>query len=226
MGQRSSAKRFFNGDLIFMKCSGIILAGDKTVEDWRQLRPRLNVGNDGHAWEAAYTDFYLTRLNLRYLIPIKLLQEHGTLQGEGFSIVAIQCSLVEFLETTIQGISYRYLRRGETLGLYEYSKSGDVFTSFLTKREPFKQFFDTTIATAFYENVRCGLLHEARTKGDWKIWARSPDAKPIHANTKIVFRDDLQTAFDRFLQTYRIDLFQSIDLKAAFIRKFDSLCLG
>jgi hypothetical protein len=162
---------------------------------------------------------------LRYFNPIKLLQNHGTFQGEGFSIVAIQCSLVEFLETTIQGISYRYLRHRETLGRYEYSRSGDVFISFLTKREPFRQDFDTAAAMAFYQHVRCGLLHEARTKDRWKIWARSPNGKPIDLNAKIVFRDDLQAAFDKFLDVYRHDLLDSVDLQAAFIRKFNSLCV-
>ncbi len=209
-----------------MKHPETYIAGTKTPEDWKSLRPRLQAGNNRAAWETAFADFYLARLNLRYFNPIKLLQNHGTFQGEGFSIVAIQCSLVEFLETTIQGTSYRYLRRGETLGPYEYSKSGDVFISFLTKREPFRQVFDTAAATAFYEHIRCGLLHEARTKGGWKIWAQSPNAKPIDANTKIVFRDDLQTAFEKFLQVYRSDLLTSADLQAAFIRKFDSLCVG
>ena|ERR1035438_2951270 len=209
-----------------MKHFETCIAGTKTPEDWKSLRPRLEAGNDRGAWETAFADFYLARLNFRYFDPIKLLQNYGTFQGEGFSIVAIQCSLVEFLETTIQGISYRYLRRGETLGPYEYSKSGDVFISFLTQREPFRQNFDTATATAFYEHVRCGLLHEARTKDGWKIWARSPDAKPIDANTKTVFRDDLQTAFDTFLQIYRNDLLDRAELQAAFIRKFNSLCVG
>jgi len=209
-----------------MKHFEISIAGTKTSEDWTGLRPRLQAGKDRSAWEEAFADFYLTRLNLRYFDPIKLLQNHGTFQGEGFSIVAIQCSLVEFLETTIQGISYRYLRRGETLGAYEYSKSGDVFISFLTKREPFRRDFDPAAATAFYENVRCGLLHEARTKDGWKIWAKSPNATPIDAATKTVFRDDLQTAFEKFLQVYRNDLLNGPDLQAAFIRKFDSLCVA
>jgi hypothetical protein len=63
-----------------------------------------------------------------------VLQEHGTFQGEGFAILAIQCALVEFLESTLQGIKYRHLRRGETLGPYEYSSSRDVFVSLLVTK--------------------------------------------------------------------------------------------
>ena len=210
-----------------MNCSETCIAGKKTPDDWEKLRPRLQSGNDRNAWEEAFADFYLARLSLRYFDPIKLLQNHGTFQGEGFSIVAIQCSLVEFLETTIQGSSYRYRRRNDPpLGLHEYSSSEDVFISFLTKRKPFLQDFDTASATAFYKHVRCALLHEARTKDGWTIWARSPNAKLIDTNTKIVFRDDLQTAFEKFLVVYRSDLLDDADLQAAFIRKFDSLCVG
>ena len=28
-----------------------------------------------------------------------------------------------------------------------------------------------TVANDFYEAMRCGLLHEARTKGKWVIWS-------------------------------------------------------
>jgi hypothetical protein len=69
-------------------------------------------------------------------------------------------------------------------------------------------------------------LHEARTKDGWRILARNPKGKPIDANAKIVFRDDLQAAFKNFLQAYRNELLNDANLQAAFIRKFDSLCVG
>lgn len=100
------------------------IAGWKTSADWQALRARLMAGV-ADSWHEAFTDFYETRLSLRYLHPIKTLQDNGTFQGEGFAIVAIQCSLIEFLESTEQGMNYRYLRRGETLGAYEYKSSQD-----------------------------------------------------------------------------------------------------
>lgn len=36
------------------------------------------------------------------------MQEHGTLTGEGFAIAAVQCALIEFLESTEQGINFSY----------------------------------------------------------------------------------------------------------------------
>src|SRR5712692_10620294 len=102
------------------------IAGWNKPADWIRFRDTLVVAGDAGAWRDALAKYFRPRLDLRYLNPIKLLQEHGTFQGEGFSILAIQCTLIEFLEATIQGISYRFLRRDETLGPYEYASSSDV----------------------------------------------------------------------------------------------------
>jgi hypothetical protein len=200
----------------------LLIAGEKTVSDWNQLRPRLIEGSM-IAWEDAYADFYLARLRTRYFEPIKILQAQLTGQGEGFSIVTIQCSLVEFLEATIQGITFKHPSKGK-LGPHEYSASGQLFQSFLTKRDPFRPHFDTATAKAFYENIRCALLHEARTKDGWRIWAGKREGRLLDKEQKILFRDNLQTAFEQFLHGYRERLLRETKLQAAFIRKFDSLC--
>src|SRR2546423_4482005 len=112
------------------------IAGWKTADDWQAFRPSLVIGGD--RWQEAFNEYFRTRVDLRYLKPIKLLQNHGTFEGEGFSIVALQCTLVEFLESTVQGVNYRYLRSGEKLGPHEYSVSRDLFVMFLSTRDPFK----------------------------------------------------------------------------------------
>jgi hypothetical protein len=92
----------------------------------------------------------------------------------------MQWRIVEFLESTIQGKSYRFLRReAPPLGPYEYSSSSDIFVSFLVNRTPFSSDFKTEdTARDFYEGVRCGLLHEARTKNGWTVWAKDRRGKP------------------------------------------------
>ncbi len=163
------------------------IAGSKTANDWRTLSAKLVPGGDIGPWNEAFHGYFLERLSLRYLNPIDVIQENGTLQGEGFSIVAIQCTLIEFLESTAKGLSYRYLRSGERLGQYEYSSSRDLFVSFLCSRTPFSKVFDDQLARDFYEGVRCGLLHEARTKNGWSIWAEGPSGNAISASAKIVY---------------------------------------
>lgn len=199
------------------------IAGRKTPDDWVALRPRLQANSDD-AWNEAFTDFFLARLNLRYLKPISVLQEELHLQGEGFAILAIQCTLVEFLESIRQGISYRRLTRLAPLGKYEYSASGEIFKTFLSKRTPFSASFTEESANDFYVNVRCALLHEARTKGGWRVWADGPIGIVADTTTKTVYRNNFQAALNQYVESYGAELRQSEALKLAFIRKFNDLC--
>jgi len=70
------------------------IAGSKTTDDWKAFKSKLAPGGDPVAWETAFTDYFHGRLSARYLDPIKVLQDNGSSLGEGFSIAAIQCSLI------------------------------------------------------------------------------------------------------------------------------------
>jgi hypothetical protein len=141
--------------------------------------------------------------------------------------MAIQCSLIEFLESTVRGISYRYLKKGEQPREYEYCKSKEVFVNFLTKRQPFANAFSQEVAEDFYEGVRCGLLHEAQTKNGWIIRGKGPSGKLIcteEKTTKIVYRNEFQNGLLKFVEWYGQTLPLDASLQEAFIRKFNSLC--
>jgi hypothetical protein len=100
-----------------------------------------------------------------------------------------------------------------------------VFVSFLCKRQPFATHFtDEAIARDFYVGIRCGLLHEARTKNGWRIWAKSPDGGVIDRARRLVYRDNFQAAIDEFISWYAAALPATPELQEAFIRKFNSLC--
>ncbi len=200
------------------------IAGWNTPADWYVIRARLEFGKQ-QGWTEAYTDFFRTRLELRYLRPIKVLQDNDISQGEGFSILAIQCSLIEFLESTTQGTSYRYVRRGEKISAYEYSSSQAIFIAFLRDRAPFCKAFDEATALDFYINVRCGLLHEARTKNGWRIWAENQRDVIADTSKRIVYRNNFQNALISYIDAYGKILPFNQALQEAFVRKFDSLCI-
>jgi hypothetical protein len=203
----------------------IYIAGSLGTEDWKTFRQTLISGSDPEIWAKAFADYFYTRLSLTYLNPIRLLQDEGTFQGEGFSIVAIQCSLIEFLESTLQGKSYHFSRRGSPpLGPHEYSSSSGIFVCFLLNRTPFNNDFTEAIARDFYEGVRCGLLHEARTKNGWTIWVTIPSGETIDGSRKIIYRNNFQAGLLSFVEWYKGALMSNIDLQEAFVRKFDSLC--
>lgn len=205
------------------KQDSVYISGWKTLNDWKATRTILVDSPKTEDWERAFEEFFRTRLKLRYLGPIAVLQDNGTFQGEGFSIAVIQCSLIEFLESTLQGVKYRYLKKGERLRQHEYLSSSEIFVSFLTNRQPFEQVFTKAIADDFYIGVRCGLLHEARTKNGWRIRARDSAGKIIDANNKILFRDHFQNALWQFIEDYKAELLQNHAYQAAFIRKLDDL---
>lgn len=200
------------------------IAGSKTRTDWNALRVRLLLP-EAEAWKEAFKDYFETRLNLRYLNPIKILQEHDTTKGEGFSILAIQCSLIEFLESTAQGKNYRYISRGQVLGPHEYSSSRKFFIAFLTDRVPFSNTFNKKSADDFYAGVRCGLLHEAQTKNGWRIKARSPNGVVANIQERIVYRNNFHLALLEYINLYGVQLQADTQLQQAFIRKFDALCI-
>jgi hypothetical protein len=199
------------------------LSSKKTIGHWRAVCPKLAAGTDPALWEEVLEDFYWDRLKTRYLEPINAIKSKGSNSGEGFAIVTIQCSLLEFLESCYTGMNYRHTG---PLGQYEYSKSGPVFVSFLTEREPFKTQFDKPLATDFYEKVRCGLLHEARTKGAWVIRARTSTriVDPVQPKPTLN-RNAFQEAILEFIRNYRNEVPKNIKRQAAFIRKFNDLCL-
>lgn len=205
-----------------------VIAGRNTVADWLEIRSKLSNYQDIKLWSSVYENYFLARLQDRYIKPIETIKNNGTYRGEGFAIMTIICSIVEFLETTHEGLTYRFTRKNDpSLSIYEYSRSEEVFVNFLSKRIPFKESFTDDLAHDFYKNIRCGLLHEARTKGKWTIWGNSNGEKLVEVKSSIiiVYRDNFYKAIIEYVHShYKSEVMNSVELKEAFLRKFDSFC--
>lgn len=198
------------------------IAGKLTVKDWRDRKTELQSNGTTQDWKSAYSDFYMGRLSSRYFGPIKSIETNRSDEGEGFAIVAIYCTLIEFLEATYQGRKYVY-RAAETDKIY--SQSGSVFKRFLRDRPPFAALFANDDETAdFYDSVRNGLLHEARTRNGWLIRVDSSATEPILPSRKTIFRNRLRSAFQTYFEWYQGELSTKSKVQEAFIDKFDSLC--
>jgi hypothetical protein len=129
----------------------------------------------------------------------------------------------------LKGYTYVYGNSDPNPTTNKYSLSKKLVVEFLETNEPFKSMFSKKgSARDFYKNVRCGLFHEARTKGQWKILVSNPnEPAPDHAidvHKKVIYRDKMQAAFDEFVDWFGKRLCKDSDLKKAFVRKFDSLC--
>lgn len=187
-----------------------ILWGDSTTEEWNS------------AFELLYT-----RIQTRFLNPIDWILEKRHNCGEGFSVVALQCILIEFLEAFYQGKIYTTSKKPRE---FEYNSSKQLFSDFLLNHEPFSRHFTSKAnANGFFDNIRCGLLHEAATKETSKI-----NNAPAHdmivlfeqddpSNMRI-YRENFYKAILTFIEGYKSELLINRELQINFVRKMDDIC--
>lgn len=123
------------------------LSSSLTVAQYRVLEQANN--------REALGAFIQERFNERYFQPIE-----NSSARHGFAMIAIGCLVIESLESFYQG-------KGDTKG-----ESREIFNSFFKRDTSFKVFASDD--NWFYINIRCGILHQAETKGGWKLLRRGP----------------------------------------------------
>jgi hypothetical protein len=96
------------------------------------------------------------RFSQRYLAPVLA---RGNVK-HGFATMAIGCLMVEALESFRQGWP-------DTRG-----KSKLAFSLFFASHGEFAAF--RSCAAIFWTDVRCGILHQAETRGRWRIRRAGP----------------------------------------------------
>jgi hypothetical protein len=97
------------------------------------------------------------RFSERYLDPV--------LEGparHGFTILAVSCLMIEALESFRNGWKKTSFPGG----------GATAFRGFFDAHEEFKDL--RPVADEFYEHVRCGILHQAETTGNWMVHRGTP----------------------------------------------------
>ncbi len=199
------------------------IANNFTCENWKKLETdlRADFGNT-ELWEKAIGVFE-SRLNERYFKPVEEIQNNLSVTGEGFSITAILCSLIEALETFYEGKCYKY-EKPRTNTEYGNSKSKKLFVNFLSSKEPFKSTFNTDLAEDFFKNVRCALLHEAMTRNGWTIRINTIHLVEISSEGKVLNRFYFLESLQSYIESYKEEVRSSKKRKNAFIRKMNCIC--
>ena len=226
-----------------MKKEEIKIAGNLTINDWKDIKEKLETPNNKLWGFAAH--FFEERIKTRYLDPIHAIQKLCKKKGEGFAMVNLQCSLIETFECFINGWLF-YLddnckgcKKGKNKMYWkdtiekeiEKHSNKKIFISFFNR---FNNEFKIN-GEDFYTNVRCGLLHETQTKGNWVIRVTEKDTKKCDKEDRdkyIIYRNNFQDQLKELLEEYQDCLiknedFREIeaeDLRKNFIAKMDHIC--
>jgi hypothetical protein len=145
-----------------------------------QISPRFK------SWEKAIEIF-----EGRFLKMVELIMD---VEFSGFAALALDCLLIETLQQFIEGVDETPRGKGK-----------QYFQRFLIAA-PFDGRFDMASAGIFYEQFRCGILHQAEIKGSsrvWKVGAMvqfTADGKGLIGNHQILHAK-MRTALDSYLGT-------------------------
>ena len=164
------------------------------TSEWHALN--LDDANSAD-WDKAINILH-KRIKSRYLDPADILLNEDSQRAArerrfGFTILAIDCLLIETLQAFVEG-------REDTR-----RKSEQMFRNFLTGRASFKAHFSQSTAKQFYEDFRCGILHQAEIQGKSRVWSVGSLAR-VENGAMIVNRTEFHSRLKQEFQLYLADL--------------------
>lgn len=167
-------------------------------------------------WNRAI-EIFSKRIQERYIEPAdKLvdLEKHLPAKEKkyGFVVLAIDCMLIETLQSFYEG-------KPDTKG-----QSPRMFVNFLTQREAFCSYFpeDEVLAHRFYDEYRCGILHQSETKFGARVWAVGELLMEFEGDliiNRVAFHDAMKKEFETYLEILK-DSSNSLE-RLNFITKMD-----
>ena len=173
--------------------------------------------DDSPDWPRAI-DIFRARIEARYFEPVELLLELDERRAAherrfGFTILAIDCLLVETLQAFRDGLK-------DTR-----SKSREMFKRFLSARASFKKHFDEDKAEGFFYDVRCGILHQGEVRGGVRVWSVGK-MLDVKAGQTIVNRSAFHAALRHEFTQYLAELGDPTNkaLRENLRKKLDHIC--
>jgi len=130
-----------------MSTESLRISPNYTVAQWEELQQT----NEAH-WSKAVA-IIRDRLEGRFL---RFADQCLTDIHSGFVVLAIDCLVAETIQQFTEGI--------------EYSKNpSGVFKRFLGRPQFRPYFTPENVRDDFYDDIRCGLLHQAEAKNQWRV---------------------------------------------------------
>ena len=191
------------------------IAPGYTTAEWKKLKLDDPASKD---WDTA-VDIVDARITGRYLDPADTLiatdaKVRSLVKRRfGFTILAIDCLLIETLQAFIDG--HTNTRNG----------SKESFRRFLTSRPRFAKYFTVTHAERFFTDFRCGIFHQAEVQGNSIVWSVG-DLLTMSGNSMTInrtkFHDTLKKEFRDYLAVLRDQA--NTKPRAKFRKKMDHIC--
>lgn len=188
--------------------------------DWQKLH--LLSESDKQTWNTA-TEMFRKRIG-RFTEPVKALtnsNDTNTLLYSGFAIIALDCLLIETLQS---------FRKGRLNPVKNSDRqSTQMIVDFLTQRPLFKTYFDDeTKARIFCDHFRNGILHqgEVKSSGRIRIDTRAMIMPSEDRQSFIVNRLLFHEALLQEIENYIKELVDGndVELRKNFIKKMNAIC--
>jgi len=185
-------------------------------DEWLKLKLDDETSPD---WNRAI-DIFNARIDSRYLEPVDLLIKEDNRRNSlerrySFSILAIDCLLIETLQSFREGLT-------DTKG-----KSKEMFQNFLTSREGFREHFNKDQAESFFYDFRCGILHQAEVMKSSLLWSvgllkgEKADGIPYINRTKVheYLKDEVKRYSEELRDPTNSELRKKFRTKMDFIAR-------
>lgn len=172
------------------------LSSSTTVSRYREL-----VKNGD---KATLSKFIIERFDERYFRPVETSDNK-----HGFALMTIACLVIETLESFYQG-------RSDTKG-----KARQMFEEFFKRDKRFEIFQSED--NWFFRDIRCGILHQAETRGGWKI---SRCGSMLDKRNKIINATAFLRQLRKSVESYASELQKNEVLWESFCKKMDAICVN
>jgi hypothetical protein len=220
------------------------ISGDFSNYDWIELRHntetiRALTQTDVEVLPARWKkviEVFENRMQTRFLNPIEKIKEKNYRYGEGFSITLIAVVLMEAMAAFQFGKSYvegKPQKKKNLVSPSEYTSSAGLYKDLFNNSEPLKRNTNSEVRNRFYGYIRCGLVHEARTKGPELIVSNTSERnhKPekyyykygdLYIFNRDIFIDRLKEHFKNYLN--QLNQPKEIQLRKNLAFKIDEIC--
>jgi hypothetical protein len=186
-----------------------------TIKDWYEAKKSGD-------WDKMI-QMFRDRINGRYLNFIKQMKEQPY---SGFAVMALGCALLETLHQFYKGLessNHAKWDGGRPMNNTNFYVLFLMESSFVFK----DHFKDRSHAVTFYDHFRCGLIHQAETKGGSKI-RRKKGALLFEPTNDglIVYRETFVDLLEREIISY-VEHLKANDvpsLRERFTQKMDYIC--